>query len=67
MKKIIVVEFPDDFEFPETMDAERAHSKCYKCLIMAENDGIEYCFVTDSSNDPCPFYGGADEATLIKK
>ena len=67
MKKTIVVEFPDGFEFPEKADVYKKESKCSKCPLMIENDGYWYgCFVTDKSDAPCPFYGGEDNAKLVR-
>lgn len=66
MKKTIIVEFPDGFEFPEMADMDKACSKCYKCPLMVEDDRSEYCFVTNEHDAACPFFGGTDTATLTR-
>lgn len=64
MKKTIVMEFPDEFVFPEKF----SYSKCCDCPLLAEYDGVWHvCFVTDRGDTPCPFYGGADTVTAAER
>lgn len=70
MKKTVVFEFPDDFEFPP----EFSNNICYKskgryepaivCPFYVSSDEYEsYCMLTggeEGDGKVCPFYGGID-------
>lgn len=64
MKKTVVFEFPDDFEFPERFLEE----KCMGCpLYESDGEGGEMCFITGEGDYPlspskkkCPFFDGDD-------
>lgn len=64
MKKNVIFEFPDDFEFPEKFSE---YGGCKNCPFFQMHDWDEWCFLTGDGDDTkgeerkhCPFYGGAD-------
>lgn len=67
MKKTVVFEFPDNFEFPQYPDDKA----CFRCPLLCGDtyELDQHCFVTgcytdEKEKDPCPFYGGADTVNL---
>lgn len=71
MKKTLTIEFPDNFEFPPVFEYTEK-CRCKNCPMHQEDNELhEWCAITgagigytDSKNDNCPFYGGADTVEL---
>lgn len=63
MKRKIILNFPDDFQFPEKCN----YKICNRCPFFqadAENNDYDYC--SASNDDTCPFFGkGKDEEIEI--
>lgn len=72
MKKTVIVEFPDGFEFPEKLDSDSCtYSKCITCPFCYSDGWNGYCNLNDdwdatekNERKPCPFYGGNDSFVL---
>lgn len=54
--RMVVVDFPEDFEFPEMFCDE---SPCTECQMRVLGADGSYCFAADKHNAECPFYDGA--------
>lgn len=66
MKKTVIFDFPDNFEFPEHFE-EMKPCRCVKCPFYCNDNYGEECFLTgDNDGTPvydrvkCPFYDGED-------
>lgn len=64
MKKTVIFEFQDDFQFPEFFE-DMGKARCLKCpLYCRDDEGDEWCFLQGYEDRApcmkCPFYGGAD-------
>lgn len=65
MKKTVVFEFPDGFDFPQCFEEEHP-ARCRECLMYCiDDDQTEWCFLTkDGDYTPkherilCPFSKG---------
>lgn len=62
MKRIVKLNFPDDFEFPKEFD----HGNCEPCPFFQEDDELselDRCF-TPAGSYACPFYGKAEDEVI---
>ena len=62
MDVVVKYTFPDNFEFPENF--EDCGAICRKCRFYVNTDYIDYCFITDKSDAPCPFGNGVRDIHL---
>lgn len=67
MRKTVIFEFPDDFEFPKVGDGYYWAGKCQACPCAAENERAFYCLLTDDVDAPCPFYGNSEAIPVVKR
>lgn len=62
MKRTVILNFPDDFQFPKEFD----HEHCKPCPFFQEDDELEEydcCFVPAGSYS-CPFYGKSENEEI---
>lgn len=66
MKKLIEVEFPDNFKFPEQFD--QWGGACVDCpLFVSDSDGYGICLLDPDNPDfqhDCPLKDGAEKVCL---
>lgn len=56
MEVIIKHNFPDSFVFPKNFDL--SVKACIGCRFCVDDDWDGHCFITCSSDAPCPFASG---------
>ena len=63
MKRNIVVDFPDDFSFPEHFDL-KACQKCYFFEDYIDDCNSEGCFIIGNVGGKCPLYGKNEDEQI---
>lgn len=63
MKRTVILNFAEDFQFPEKCD----YKYCNLCpFFQADNEDNNYDYCSASDDDTCPFYDkGEDEVIEI--
>lgn len=56
MKRTVIFEFPEGFEFPEVGDSLSSSGACSKCPCSVYSDYFYHCILTDDILTPCPFF-----------
>lgn len=62
MKRTVIFNFPDDFEFPEEFN----HEHCEQCpfyLVDDELEELDCCFAI-AGDYACPFYGKSENEAI---
>ena len=61
MKRTVILNFPDDFQFPKKCDYKR----CNSCpFFQTDNEDNDYDYCSASDDDTCPFYGKAENEII---